>query len=55
MPLPHFLMMIAAVILAAGMTIWASLSAGVPLAVMGLIALSAAALVRLAMRTDGRG
>lgn len=54
MPLPHFLMLIAAVILAAGVTLWASLAAGVPMALLGILALSAALLVRLTMRTDRR-
>lgn len=52
MPLPQFLVLLALVVLAAGATIWASLSAGVPVAVMGLVALSAALLVRLTMRVD---
>ena len=50
MPLPHFLLMIAAVILAAALTIWASLSAGVPLVALGLIALTGAAVLHLSMR-----
>ena len=50
MPLPHFLLMLAAVILMAGVTLWASISAGVPLAAVGLIALTGAAVLHLSMR-----
>lgn len=53
MPLPHFLLLIAAVILAAGLSLWAALAVGVPLAAMGLGALIAAALAHFATRTGG--
>lgn len=50
MPLPHFLVLIAVVILLAGLTIWAALVTGVPLAVLGLVALMAVAVVHFAAR-----
>ena len=50
MPLPHFLILILAVILAAALTIWAATAIGVPLYALALIALSAAAILRLARR-----
>lgn len=50
MPLPHFLLMIAIVILAAAVTVWATLSAGIPLAALALIALTGAAVLHLSMR-----
>ena len=50
MPLPHFLLMIAAVILAAALTIWATLSAGVPLATLAIVALTGGAVLHLSMR-----
>lgn len=50
MPLPHFLLMIAIVVLTAMLTIWATLSAGVPLAALALIALTGAAVLHLSMR-----
>lgn len=49
MPLPHFLLMISAVILLASVTIFLSLSAGVPLVALGLIALTGAAVLHLSM------
>lgn len=52
MPLPHFLLMLAAVILAAALTIWATLSAGVPLVALALIALTGAAVLHLSMRDN---
>ena len=48
MPLPHFLFLIAAVILVAALTLWASFTAGVPMVALALIALSGAVLVHLA-------
>lgn len=48
MPLPHFLILIVAVILAAGLTLWMASAAGLPLAALGLAALVGAALARLA-------
>lgn len=50
MPLTHFLVMIAAVMLAAGATIWAGLSAGVPPVAFVILGLSAALLVHLNQR-----
>lgn len=50
MPLPHFLLMLLAVIVAAALTLWVSMSAGVPLIALLLVALSAAALLHLAQR-----
>ncbi len=50
MPLPHFLMMLVTVILAAALTLWAGFAAGVPLAAMVLVALSAAAVLHLRQR-----
>lgn len=47
MPLTHFLAMIAVVILAAALTLWAGLSAGVPPVAFLLVALSGAVLVHL--------
>lgn len=47
MPLPHFLLLVVATILAAAVTLWVSLSAGVPLVAFGLLALSAAALLHI--------
>lgn len=48
MPLPHFLILIAAVILVAALTLWASFAAGAPAVAVALIALSGAALLHLA-------
>ncbi|AGT09130.1 hypothetical protein [Paracoccus aminophilus] len=53
MPLPHFLLMLAAVIIAAAVTIWVALSAGLPPAVLGLIALLIAAAVHFTRRDSG--
>ena len=50
MPLPHFLLLIATVILFAGITLWASVAAGVPLAALGLVALTGAAVLHLSMK-----
>lgn len=50
MPLPQFLILIASVITAAGVTIWFAASAGVPFAALGIVALMAAGLVHLSMR-----
>lgn len=54
MPLPHFLLLIAMVILAAGLTLWAAFASGVPLAVLALVALGAALVLHLGPR-DHRG
>lgn len=50
MPLPHFLLMIALVIFAAGLTVWAVSAAGVPLAALAITALLGAAAVGLVGR-----
>lgn len=50
MPLPHFLILILAVILAAGLTIWAASAVGIPLFALGLLALLAAAIAHLTTR-----
>ncbi|MDO5642825.1 MAG: hypothetical protein Q4G26_10640 [Paracoccus sp. (in: a-proteobacteria)] len=50
MPLPHFLLLMIAVILAAAATLWVSIAQGIPLVALALAALIAAALMRL-----GRG
>ncbi len=50
MPLPHFLLVLAAVILAAGLTIWAALSVGLSPLVLGLLALIAAAILHYTRR-----
>lgn len=50
MPLPHFLLLIVAVILAAAITLWASLAAGVPLITLLLVALTGAALLHFSTR-----
>ncbi|WP_169308761.1 hypothetical protein [Paracoccus gahaiensis] len=50
MPLTHFLMLIAAVILAAGLTLWFGLSAGVPPAAILVVTLGAALLLHLGQR-----
>ena len=53
MPLPHFLMLIAAVVLAAAATLWVSLTNGVPIIALSLAALIAAAVVHFT-RSDHR-
>ncbi|WP_134727016.1 hypothetical protein [Paracoccus luteus] len=55
MPLPHFLLMLAAVILTAGATLWAALAAGVPLPLMGGVVLAGAVVVHLATRSRDAG
>lgn len=52
MPLPHFLILILAVILTAGLTIWAVTAMGVPPHILILSGLTAAAIARLAMPRD---
>lgn len=52
MPLPHFLLLIAVVLLAAGLTIWLGLGAGVPMIVILLGGLGAALLLHLTQRGD---
>lgn len=50
MPLPHFLFLIAAVILIATLTLWLSFAAEIPFVALSLIALSGAVFVHLAQR-----
>ena len=52
MPLPHFLILILAVILAAALTLWIASAAGVPLMAMALVILMAAGIAHFAMRED---
>lgn len=52
MPLPHFLFLLLAVIVAGGVTVWLAAQAGVPFGLIGLGALMAAALVRLMARVE---
>ena len=47
MPLPHFLVLIAAVILVAALTLWAVFAAGAPVVVLAMVTLSAAAALHL--------
>lgn len=47
MPLPHFLLMMVAVIAAAAATLWVSIAHGVPIVALALAALIAAAVVHL--------
>ncbi len=53
MPLPHFLLLIAAVVLAAAATLWFSVANGVPLVALALAALIAAGVVHFT-RNDHR-
>lgn len=53
MPLPHFLLMLAAVVLAAAVTLWLALWAGVPLQILVVAALVGAAVVHLTRTGDG--
>jgi len=57
MPLTHFLMLLAAVILGAALTLWVGLAAGLPPVAILLVALSAALLLHLGLRQghDHRG
>jgi len=52
MPLPHFLILIAAVIFAAGVSVWAATMAGVPFALLALGLMVAAGIVRLMARVE---
>ena len=47
MPLPQFLLLMAAVIVAAAATLWVSLSHGVPIVALALAALIAAGVVAI--------
>ncbi|WP_272858614.1 hypothetical protein [Paracoccus stylophorae] len=50
MPLPHFLLLIVAVLLAAALTLFVFFAAGVPEIALALIVLTAAALLHLGQR-----
>lgn len=50
MPLPHFLMLVAAVIVAAGVTLVLAVSLGIPLPVLALGVVIAAAVAHLSAR-----
>lgn len=50
MPLPHFLLILLTVILAAALTLWVTVSAGIPMVAVLLLALSAAALLHFGHR-----
>lgn len=50
MPLPQFLILLALIIVAAMLSVWAAWAVGVPLAVMGIGALIAAGVAHLATR-----
>ncbi|SFN15118.1 hypothetical protein SAMN05216224_102668 [Thioclava dalianensis] len=52
MPLPHFLLLIVFVIVMAALTIWIFASSGVPIAMLGLMALVAAGVMRLLARVE---
>lgn len=53
MPLPHFLLLLLAVVLAALVTLWASFAIGMPEMALLLIALTAVALLHLGQRRNG--
>lgn len=50
MPLPHFLLLIMAVILAAALTLWLFFATGMPEIVFALLVLGGAGLVHLSLR-----
>lgn len=52
MPLPHFLIMILAVIAAAGLTIFLAVQSGLSLAGLGLATLIGAGLMRMLARVE---
>ncbi|MDD8024003.1 MAG: hypothetical protein PHX82_12945 [Paracoccaceae bacterium] len=52
MPLTHFLILICAVLLAGGVTLWLAASAGVPLTALAVCALLAAGVMRLLARVE---
>ncbi|WP_176715598.1 hypothetical protein [Thioclava sp. SK-1] len=52
MPLPHFLLLIFAVIVAAAISLWAAAFVGVPLPALAMIVLLAAGLVRMITRVE---
>ncbi|KFE36862.1 hypothetical protein [Thioclava atlantica] len=52
MPLPHFLLLILFVIVLAGLTLWAFAVSGVPVAMLALMVLIAAGVMRLMARVE---
>jgi hypothetical protein len=50
MPLPHFLALVAIVIVLGAMTVWAATVAGVPLPMLALVVLTGAGIARLMTR-----
>lgn len=52
MPLPHFLVLIISVIVAAGLTLWVVFTAGLPFAVVAMLALLGAAVLKLMQRVE---
>ncbi len=52
MPLPHFLMMLAAVLAAAAVTLWLAISLGVPFGAVALVVLVAAAVLHFTRPGD---
>ncbi len=52
MPLPHFLILLAVVVIAAGATIWLATSSGVSIATLAVMALIGAGVVRLLARVE---
>lgn len=55
MPLPHFLLMLTAVLVAAGVTLWVAVDIGIPLPVVGMLALAVVAVLHLAAPADDSG
>jgi hypothetical protein len=52
MPLPHFLALLVIVILAAALTLWLASAFGVSMAILALLALIGAGIVRLMARVE---
>ena len=52
MPLPHFLILLIAIVLAAALTIWLASVVGIPFFALALAALTAAGVAHLAMHED---
>lgn len=52
LPLPHFLLLLCLVVIAAGATIWLVSQAGIPAAVAAMAVLFAAAIARLFMKVE---
>ena len=50
MPLPHFLLMLIAVVFAAAVTLWVTVAADIPMVLLALVALSAAVLVHYSQK-----